>query len=219
MPEPTTASPIEAVLFDYGLVLSGPPDPAAWTEMKRIFAAEEPAFHAAYWRPRHDYDRGALSGIAYWDQVATDLNQTLSDSQRDALLNADIRLWTQPNEPMIAWAAKLQAAGIRTGILSNLGDAMETGILARFPWLADFHHKTFSHQLGTAKPDLAIYAHAAQGLNVAPERILFLDDREENIRAARGAGMQAIQYLDHAEFLREMEGAHLKWLLDPPTEV
>jgi putative hydrolase of the HAD superfamily len=205
--------PIQAVLFDYGLVLSGPPDPAAWAEMQQILATPDPAFHDAYWRYRHDYDRGALSGPAYWNQVAADLGRTLTAQQTTDLLSADIALWTQPNQPMIDWAAQLQAAGVRTGILSNIGDAMETGILERLTWMHDFHHHTFSHRLNTAKPDPSIYAHAAEGLGVPPSQILFIDDREENIAAARAAGMQAIQYLNQAQFLADMHLAHLETLL------
>lgn len=210
---------IQAVLFDYGLVLSGPPDPAAWAEMQQILAAPDPAFHDAYWRYRHDYDRGALSSPAYWDQVAADLGRTLTPEQTTDLLNADIVLWTQPNQPMIDWAAQLQAAGIRTGILSNIGDAMESGILARLAWMHDFHHHTFSHRLNTAKPDPSIYAHAAEGLGVPPQQILFIDDRDENIHAARAVGMQAIQYLNQAQFLADMHLAHLESLLTPHPNV
>ena len=185
--------------------------------MKRILQADEPAFHAAYWRTRHDYDRGALNGETYWRAVAVNLGQTLSPDDHLALLEADVTLWTQPNLPMIDWAARLQAAGVRTGILSNLGDAMETGILVRCPWLLHFPHRTFSHRLGTAKPDPAIYAHAADGLGVAPETVLFIDDREDNIAAARAAGMQAIQYGDHPGFLKAMQAAGLEHLLVPDT--
>ena len=213
------AAPVQAVLFDYGLVLSGPPDPTAWAAMKGIFAADEDAFHAAYWAPRYDYDRGALNGQTYWQHVAAALRHSLTPQQHDALLEADIALWTQPNEPMIAWAAALQAAGIRTGILSNLGDAMERGVLARLPWMAGFGHHTFSHRLGIAKPDPAIYAHAAQGLGVPPEEVLFLDDREDNILAARAFGMAAIQYTSHADFLHAMRDAGLAHLLTPAPNV
>ncbi len=219
MPVPTAALPVQAVLFDYGLVLSGPPDPIAWARMRHILGASEPAFHHAYWQPRHDYDRGALSGETYWQAVAAELGRPLTRPDHDALLAADLALWTQPNPPMIDWAARLQRAGIPTGILSNIGDAMETGILARCSWLGAFDHHTFSHRLGIAKPDLAIYAHAARGLQTDPAHILFLDDREDNIEAARQAGMQAIKYTDHAAFLQAMDAAGLHALLHPAPKV
>jgi putative hydrolase of the HAD superfamily len=115
---------------------------------------------------------------------------------------------------MIAWAAALQKAGVKTGILSNIGDAMEDGIRSRFAWVDEFGHRTFSHRLGIAKPDAAIYHHAAQGLGVTEEEILFIDDREENIAAARSVGMTALQYSDHAAFVLAMRDAGLTSLLD-----
>lgn len=218
MPDQALAPPVRAVLFDYGLVLSGPPDPNAWTAMKQTLHAAEEPFHAAYWAPRHDYDRGTLGAIAYWHKVAASLGHTLAGDELENLIAADVQLWTQPNQPMIDWAAQLQAAGITTGILSNLGDAMEQGILARFSWLSGFAHHTFSHRLLMAKPEPAIYAYAAEGLQTDPANVLFIDDREDNIVAARQAGMQAIQYTSHDAFLRGMQQAGFDALLTPHTK-
>jgi putative hydrolase of the HAD superfamily len=206
---------IRAVLFDYGLVLSGPPDPAAREEMKQILGVDEERFRAIYWRHRDDYDRGTLNSVAYWERVAHDLHRPLDAKKLSALIAADNAHWTQPNQAMIDWAAALQSAGIKTGILSNIGDAMEAGIVARFPWIADFTHRTFSHRLGIAKPDAAIYQHAAEGLGVPTGEILFVDDREENVAAARAAGMHAIQYIDHADFLQQMQAAGFSGLIAP----
>ena len=200
---------LEAVLFDYGLVLSGPADPASWAHMQEITGTSEKQFHTAYWAPRHDYDRGAYTGAAYWRIVGDTAGVALKPSQIDALLAADVALWTQLNEPMVAWASRLQAAGTRTGVLSNLGDALTEGVLAVHPWLADFHHRVFSHTLGIAKPDVAIYRHAAEGLGVAPEAILFIDDREDNCAGALSAGMQVIRYDEHTAFLHAMEAQGL----------
>ena len=206
---------ITAVLFDYGMVLTGPPDPTAWTRLKQVFHADEPAFHAAYWNHRHAYDRGTLNAITYWQAVAEDLHKPIDSGQLRELIATDTVLWTQPNQPMIDWAAALQRVGIKTGILSNLGDEMELGILARFPWLHNFTHHTFSHRLLLAKPEPAIYQHAAEGLAVPANEILFIDDREENIAAARAVGMQAILYSTHDHFLVDMTANGFAALLKP----
>ena len=206
---------IKAVLFDYGMVLSGPPDPAAREEMKRILEVDDAKFHEIYWKHRDDYDRGTLKSVAYWEQVAHDLHRTLDAKKLSALIAADSALWTRPNQTMIDWAAALQQAGVKTGVLSNIGDAMEAGIVARFPWIGDFTHRTFSHRLGMAKPDRAIYLHAAEGLGVSPEKILFIDDREENIAAARAVGMHAIQYIDHTDFQQQMQAAEFGGIIAP----
>lgn len=209
---------IGAVLFDYGMVLSGSPDPVARQQMERIFAdhgVHEDAFQAAYWKYRDAYDRGTLGGLSYWQSVARHLHANLDAKELSAMIDADNALWTQPNLPMIEWAVSLQRSGIKTGILSNIGDAMEAGILARFPWLNEFTHHTFSHRLGIAKPDKAIYLHAAEGLDVPITEILFIDDKDENIIAARAAGMVAVQYLGHEAFIAEMLRLGLGSLLSP----
>ncbi len=201
-PAPT---PIQAVLFDYGLVLTGPPNPAAWLRMRQVTGLAEPEFHTAYWQPRLDYDRGTHTGHAYWQAVGAHAGLALSPAQLQVLLEADTDLWTQPNQPMIDWAQRLQTAGTRTGILSNLGDAMTAGALARLPWLAGFNHCVWSHTLLTVKPDPLIYQAAAAGLVTPAQAILFVDDRQDNIEGALAAGMQAIRYGEHDAFLGELD--------------
>jgi putative hydrolase of the HAD superfamily len=212
-------SPIQAVLFDYGMVLSGPPDPAAWARMRSISGLDEQLLHRGYWAHRHPYDRGDLTGQAYWHNVGQDAGVLLSHIQVESLIAADIDLWSQLNLPMIEWAQSLQRAGIPTGILSNMGDAMEVGLLARYDWIQDFDHHTWSHALNLAKPEPAIYRHAAESLHTPPANILFIDDRLDNIQTALTVGMQALQYLDHPSFLREMERQGLATLLDPTPAV
>ncbi len=211
----TNEPKISAVLFDYGMVLSGPPDPAARREMENVLGVDEEKFQAAYWKHRDSYDRGTLGGLTYWSSVAHELRRSLDAASLDALIDADNALWTQPNHAMIEWAASLQRAGVKTGILSNIGDAMEAGIRARFPWLEEFSHHTFSHRLGIAKPDHAIYQHAVEGLGVPADEILFVDDKEENIEAARAVGMIAVQYSSHDAFVDEMRRLGLGGLLTP----
>ena len=204
---------ISAVLFDYGMVLSNVPEELHWRQLEQVLAADQAGFQAAYWKYRDAYDRGALSAQTYWETVARDLDKTLDARTVRALIDADTAVWTQPNVEMMDWAARLNRAGIKTGILSNIGDAMELGVLGRFPALAEFSHHTFSHRLGIAKPDAAIYRHAVEGLRVPAGEIVFVDDREENIVAARAAGMVAVQYLGHEGFVKEMQRIGLGSLL------
>ena len=206
----------KAVLFDYGMVLTQGPDPVAWKTMQTLTGLNAETLHAAYWTPRHAYDRGDLTGRQYWRKVA---GHSLPETAIDQLIAADTALWTQPNQPMIDWALSLQKAGIRTGILSNLGDEMMHGVLATFPWLAAFHHRTWSHALNLAKPEPAIYAHAASGLETPSEDILFIDDREENLAAAAAAGMQTLLYSTHADFEQQMRNKGLANLLAPKPEM
>jgi putative hydrolase of the HAD superfamily len=195
------------------MVLSAPPDPAAWQQMRTTTGLSEEVLHREYWAHRHAYDRGDLKGHAFWHKIAEGAQIVLSPDQLTALINADTDLWGLINPPMLDWVQRLQLAGIRTGILSNMPDAMEVGLRARHSWIEAFDHNTWSHALNLAKPEAAIYQHAAEGLATAPENILFIDDRAENIAAALAVGMQAIQYTDHVTFEQEMRSRGLAHLL------
>jgi putative hydrolase of the HAD superfamily len=206
---------IQAVLFDYGMVLSGPPDPAAWDRMSTITGLNEESLHSGYWANRHPYDRGDLNAASFWHSVASSAGIDLTSAQLTELIAADTDLWSQLNPPMLEWAQRLQRAGIRTGILSNMPEDMETGLRARHLWIDAFDHHIWSHAINLAKPEPAIYRHAAEALNTPPQNILFIDDKPENIDAAIASGMQAIQYLDHATFEQEMQARNLAHLLNP----
>ncbi len=203
---------IRAVLFDFGLVLSGPPDPVAHGRMETILNTTHAELEVAYWRHRHDYDLGILSGVQFWRAVGRELGHPPNDGELAQLLQADVDLWTQPNQPMIDWAMALQRSGITTGILSNMGDAMETGIVERCSWLTGFPHHTFSHRLRIAKPDQRIYHHAIGGIGHPAEATLFIDDRIENIEAARSLGLNAIQYNSHGSFLPALQDMNVTGL-------
>ena len=204
---------IKAVLFDYGMVLSGPPDPAAWDRMRTLSGLSEEQFHRGYWTHRLAYDRGDLSAEFFWNQAAAPTHAILTPDQLTALIAADVDYWSTINPPMLAWARNLQHAGIPTGILSNMPGPMETGLRARHRWIDNFTHHTWSHSVNLAKPEPAIYLHAAEGLHTPPANILFIDDRTENIEAAIAVGMHAILYTTHIAFEHEMRTRGLDSLL------
>jgi putative hydrolase of the HAD superfamily len=195
------------------MVLSTSPDPAAWARMLSVTNLSQEQLHRGYWAHRHAYDRGDLTAESFWNHAAAPTHAILTPEQLTALIAADVDYWSTLNPPMLAWARSLQQARIPTGILSNMPGPMETGLRARYRWIDDFTHNTWSHALNLAKPEPAIYRHAAEGLRTPPENILFIDDRTENIEAALAAGMQAIHYTTHNAFVEEMHARNLDHLL------
>lgn len=60
--------------------------------------------------------------------------------------------------------------------------------------MSDFvHHAHYSHDLGYRKPDEEIYRQVINQHHLNPTRTLFLDDRLDNISAARSTGIDAVQ--------------------------
>ena len=79
------------------------------------------------------------------------------------------------------------AAGIRTGILSNIGDAMMRRHPRRAALARRLQPPHLLHTLKLAKPDPRSTATPPKASTPRPENILFIDDREVNIDAARAS--------------------------------
>ena len=185
---------LRAVVFDYGMVLTGLPDPAAHAEMLRITGLPVDQFETLYWADRHAYDEGKLSGITFWQKFLRDSGLQLPADALHQLNSADVRMWSTVNPAMVAWQARLKQHGLLTGVLSNMGDSVHENITRIHPWIANFDVLVWSYEHLVAKPDPAIYLYTLQQLGTAPEETLFLDDKLENIGAARALGIRGIQF-------------------------
>jgi len=185
---------LRAVVFDYGMVLSGPPDPAAHAELVRITGLPVAEFESRYWRDRHPYDEGKLTGLEFWQKYNHDAALGLSQAAIEELNRWDGLMWTTQNEAMLGWAERLKASGILTAILSNMGDNVHASIERRFTWPSRFDVRVWSFQHLMAKPEPAIYRLTLEQLGTRGEETLFLDDRELNVKAAETLGMQGIQF-------------------------
>ena len=191
-----------AVIFDYGMVLTGQPNADAHDAMLRITGLPQDQFEAIYWADRHAYDEGKLSGLQFWQNIVRDARLNLDATTIDELNQWDARMWTTQNPAMLAWQQQLSQHGIRTAILSNMGDTVLANIEREFDWLPRFDVLVWSFQHKMAKPDPAIYRLALDRLGTRSEETLFIDDKQANIDAARALGLVAIQF-STIEKLRE----------------
>lgn len=195
---------LRAVVFDYGIVLTGPPDAAAHETMLRITGLPLDRFESLYWADRHAYDEGKLNGITFWQKFLRQAGLEQNREKVEELNRWDARMWTVENSAMVAWQLKLKQRGLLTAILSNMGDAVLASVEREFDWIRRFDVRVWSFQLGLAKPDPAIYRHTLAELGVQPEETLFIDDKLPNVEAARALGMKAIQFFSVAELREEL---------------
>ena len=185
---------LRAVIFDYGMVLTGLPDAEAHDAMIRITGLPADRFEALYWADRHAYDEGKLTGIAFWQKFLRESGLDLAPSTIEELNRLDARMWTTQNPAMLAWQLQLKQRGILTAILSNMGDSVLENMKREFDWLSRFDVLVWSYQLRMAKPDPAIYLHTLQQLGTRPDETLFIDDKRINVEAARDLGMKVIEF-------------------------
>jgi len=105
--------------------------------------------------------------------------------------------------------AELRERGLRLFALTNF--STETWPLARerFDFLHWFDDAVVSGEHGLVKPDRKIYELAIRRCALVPERTTFIDDREENVAAARAVGMHALHFTGAGKLRAELEGLGL----------
>lgn len=86
--------------------------------------------------------------------------------------------------------AALQARKVPVFSLSNFGVQTYDIAAAKYPFLRHFDRDFVSGHLRMMKPDPAIYQHLEQESGIAPDALLFADDRADNIVAATARGWQ-----------------------------
>ena len=191
-----------AVIFDFGNVLCFPPSSEKILRAAEFLALTEHAFLEAFWKDRLEYDAGRLSPSEYWQAVA---GSRIANDHLDALIGIEVDFWNAYDARPFEWIAALRAAGIRVGILSNLprvlGEALRSASFLGKPFLEHFDHVTFSYELHVVKPQAAIYRHAFEGLGIAPQDALFLDDKLPNVHGAITTGLRAELFTTWEEFL------------------
>lgn len=185
---------LRAVVFDYGMVLTGPPDPAAHAALARMTGLPAARLDSLYWSDRLAFDAGTLTGQAFWRKIANEAGRSLSKSEIEELVQWDAKMWMTENAPMLAWQLELKQRGVRTAIVSNMGDTVHRRMEREIAWLDRFDVLVWSYQLRVVKPDPAIYRYVLEKLGTMPDETLFIDDRRVNVDQALALGMKGVVF-------------------------
>lgn len=195
---PTTAhAGLDAVILDYNGVIGLQPTTDQWLHLARTALWPEddlPAFQHAFWTARTAYDAGHLSDLAYW---ATVLDHHPGARRLRELRDADTDMWTSIDDHVIDVLHQAHESGLPLVLLSNAPRHL-SDVLDRHPWRRLMTHAFYSARLQVCKPDPAAYQHAMNATGAAdPDRVLFVDDRDDNCHAARHLGLRTLHYTGH----------------------
>ncbi len=189
---------LRALICDFGDVLTNPQPPELVARMAAVAGVQVSSFEPVYWRLRDRYHVD-ISAERYWDAVFDGIRSPLSEAERRAALprlrELDIASWTSYREEAWAIPAAFKDGGGRTALLSNA----VPDVIAR--WRNQrrleryFEVQVVSCEVGCAKPAPAIYRIVLDRLQVEPGAALFVDDREENLVAARAAGLRTFHFV------------------------
>ncbi|WP_194390432.1 HAD-IA family hydrolase [Bradyrhizobium sp. CCBAU 51765] len=203
---------IEAVIFDFGGVLTSSPFEAFTRfETERglpidIIRRTNAANHlenawAKFERAEVDIDT--------FDELFAAESLALGAEVRGRdvlpLLQGDLR-------PEMVEALKRIKAQFKTGCITNNLPANAIGSLTgRSLYIAEvmvlFDHVIESAKIGLRKPDPRIYRMMVETLKVDPQKCVYLDDLGVNLKPARQMGMTTIKVTGGAQAIAELEAA------------
>jgi len=192
--------PFDVILFDVGGVLLT----NGWDLRERAAAVKNFRLDAAALEARHAeffeaWERGEISGKAYLNAVVFYEPRDFSRGEFFAFMLAQSQLLPGGALPILEELSALNHYLL--GAFNN--EARETNAhrFSRFGLRRYFKLAFSSCYMGLRKPEPAMYRRAIDILGCTPQRILFIDDREENVAGAATAGIKAIKFTG-AEALR-----------------
>ena len=190
---------VDGVVFDFGGVFTVSPLAGDWPVYTYCakFGVDRAAVDRGWKRYRHLWDGGFIPFAELYRRTFADAGVTLDDSQLDDLWELDAVGWIRTlRDDTLALMRRLKASGKKLGVLSNMSP--------------DFHERLFVPRCAAYralldaevisglellyKPEEPIYRLTERRMGLPPDRLLFLDDTEANVRAARAFGWHAEVY-------------------------
>lgn len=130
-----------------------------------------------------------------------------------ALFEAFYQRWHETvGEPIaesVDMLFSLRQSGIRTYALTNFSAETYPLAVARFPFLNDFDGTVVSGDEGVVKPDPEIYHRLLRRYSITAARAVFIDDRLENVEAARRLGLHGIHFVEPGAVRAELRALKL----------
>ncbi|MGA2889059.1 MAG: HAD-IA family hydrolase [Terracidiphilus sp.] len=195
--------PFDVILFDVGGVLLT----NGWDHRERAAAIEHFHLDSAAFEARHlayydAWERGAITAEAY-------LDATVFQEPREFSCNEFLTFMLSLSKPQPDGALGILgeiAASDKCllGALNNEAREPNEYRFNHFGLQNYFHVALSSCYMGLRKPEPAIYRRALDILRRPTERILFIDDRAENVAGATSVGLKAIRFEGVEALRREL---------------
>jgi HAD superfamily hydrolase (TIGR01509 family) len=196
---------IKAVVFDIGSVLEKVDDtlwPGPWEPRLGL---QPGGFQRAV--AEHDLGGEVMTGEVSEMQLRNGWQRIFDlDDATAAELMADMWDWYcgELDQELFAFFSGLRT-NYKTGILSNSGDGARREEQRRYGFEDVTDTIVYSHEVGMMKPQPEIYALTCERLAVEPREVVFLDDVEGHVAAARALGWHGVVHRSTPESIRAIE--------------
>ena len=190
---------VDGVVFDFGGVMTVSPKDDDWPVYAYCakFGVDRAAVDRGWQRYRNLWDGGFISFAELYRRTFADAGATIDAAQLDVLWKLDAEDWFRTlRTDTLALMRRLKASGKKLGILSNMSPESYERLFvprcAEYCTLLDT--VVISGLEFLFKPEEPIYRLTERRMGLPPDRLIFLDDTEANVLAARAFGWHAEVY-------------------------
>lgn len=189
---------IDFLIFDLGNVIIDIDYSFSINELKKILPEAKHTLTDKFFPStfHKEYEKGLISSSQFRNEVRNLYQEDWTDTQIDHVWNSLLKDIPLERIELL----KILGRDYGTAVLSNTNEIHiekfdellldQTGEKSIF----DLCDRIFlSHEMGLAKPDVAIYKAVLNEINVSPERVLFFDDLLANLEGAKRVGIQTYQ--------------------------
>ncbi len=135
------------------------------------------------------YETGRIGTVDFLKELNRVLRTDIEEMEFTTLWNATFR----ENKEMSELLQELKKS-YSLYLISNTNENHYGYIQREFDVARHFSELILSYEVGSAKPELAIYKEVLSRSGIAPGRCVFVDDLEHNVRAAQELGLQALLF-------------------------
>jgi putative hydrolase of the HAD superfamily len=175
-----------------------------FAEVKRVCVRRLPSLES-----------GEISITAFMNDTLHDLGRSLR--RRDSAM----RLWVlplerffKPKSGMINYVRMLRRNGYSVYALTNVSSP-HLEFFRRTGLAGEFDHVFASSELGSVKPNREIFRKVFHYVDASPAKVVFVDDRAGNVKAARDYGIRwAFQFKSISQLRRDID--HVMREFEPP---
>lgn len=142
----------------------------------------------------------ADKGLVGYEEFLSRVCELTGAAQSEA--HSEITTTHSPNEQVFTLVKKLKKNGYKLGVISNVGDELNTFLPQTYVDL--FDEVTLSYHVQAIKPDPRIYEHHLAQLRLQAEQTIFIDDRQPNVSGAEAVGIHGLYYKDPETLAKEL---------------
>jgi putative hydrolase of the HAD superfamily len=186
--------PFDVILFDVGgVLLTNGWDHGERAAVTEHFNLDRAAFEARHNTSNDAWERDLISLHDYLSATVFYEPRSFSPDDFFAFMLTQSKLL--PDGALGILTELAASHNYLLGALNNEARATNDYRFETFGLWKHFAVAFSSCYVGLRKPGPAIYKRALDILGAPAERILFIDDREENVAGAQSAGMKGIQFV------------------------